>query len=261
MTGVRGTGTVPGMRHVWSLIAGVVIAPLAWLLASVGQVGAARSFDLGTVTARHLAEPLLFLAAAGLVVGLVASLRVSPVGPLVAGLALVAPDIGLLVDPRRTHDLLNYTVKVPGLATRGDISLPLTTGLSLVVGVLLLVAVAAPGRWRAWPRPVAVPAGSGTGDTGTAGDEATLTEPAVTPTASWPSNTDVPATLEQPEVSTLPTRRPTSPPPEMSGESGANRHSWPDSDLADTTTDTLPNRGRSPWDTPLREGSNGTSDR
>ncbi len=266
MTTERETGTVPGMRHVWSLLAGIVIAPLAWILVSVGQVEAGREFASaatgGAITARHLVEPAIFLAAAGLVVGLVASLRVSPLGPLVAGLAYIAGDIGLLVDPSRTYNLFAYTVTIPGLATKGDMSLPLTSGLSLVVGVLLLVAVAAPGRWRAWPRPVPTGVAGGPG-TGTDPDLAdTAVQPLTPAEPSWLDSQDSVATLAQPEVGPLPTRRPTDPPPQMSGApTVASPRTWSETDLADAATDPLPQRGKSPWDTPLREGTAGAGDR
>src|SRR5205823_1014734 len=77
-------GTVRGMRHLWTLIAAVVIAPAAWLLMAYGQPQAADAFaksaQAGTWHANDFLWPLLFLAGAGLLLGLLATLRFSPLG-------------------------------------------------------------------------------------------------------------------------------------------------------------------------------------
>src|SRR5215468_10567246 len=104
--GLAGTGTVPRMRHIGSLIAGIIAAPVAWLLIGWGQLNLAKPLataaQTGTFHTNDFVKPFVILAVAGLVVGLVASLRLSPVGPLVAGAALVAPYIALLVAPSYT---------------------------------------------------------------------------------------------------------------------------------------------------------------
>ncbi len=83
------------MRHLWSFLAGMVAAPVAWILLALGQQGSASTVDrwteAGTYNVANLIEPTVYLAVGGLALGLLATLRISPLGPLVAGLLLVAP--------------------------------------------------------------------------------------------------------------------------------------------------------------------------
>ncbi len=123
-----------GMRHVGTLIAASIIAPLAWVLIAFGQDRSAAAFlnaqsNGSTLHGSDFVRPLQFLVAAGLVLGLIAILRFSPLGALVSGLGYVS-----------SYALL-------GLAT------PIRTGSALLVGALLLVGTASVGRWRRWPRP------------------------------------------------------------------------------------------------------------
>src|SRR6266480_4655513 len=122
-----------GMRHVGTLIAASIIAPLAWVLIAFGQDRSAAAFlnaqsNGSTLHGSDFVRPLQFLVAAGLVLGLIAILRFSPLGALVSGLGYVS-----------SYALL-------GLAT------PIRTGSALLVGALLLVGTASVGRWRRWPR-------------------------------------------------------------------------------------------------------------
>ncbi len=149
------------MRHLWSLLAGVLIAPLAWLTMCIGQVGTARQFDhqadTGHFVAGDFTPPLLFLAGAGLILGVIATLRLSPLGPLVAGLAYLASYVALIFWPERTYDTFGYTFHLSFLDGQGngDLTTPLTTGTAPVLGALLLVAVVSAKRWRRWPGPLA----------------------------------------------------------------------------------------------------------
>ncbi|MFB9239632.1 hypothetical protein ACFFWC_29570 [Plantactinospora siamensis] len=141
------------MRHLWSFLAGVVAAPVSWILLALGQQGSASTFDrwtqAGTYNVANLIEPTVYLAVGGLVLGLLASLRISPLGPLVAGLLLVAPYAGLFVRPFAVRD------RVPdGWRLFGDhvpLRLPLQNGTILLIGVLLLMATFSLQRWRRWP--------------------------------------------------------------------------------------------------------------
>src|SRR5687768_17053822 len=87
----RPAGTVRGMRHLGSLLAGLVIAPVAWVLIAAGQSRTVRTFErwqgMDQVHTGNLLRPLGLLAGAGLLIGLLLALRLSPLGPLVAGLA------------------------------------------------------------------------------------------------------------------------------------------------------------------------------
>jgi hypothetical protein len=232
------------MRHLGSLIAGIVAAPLCWLLLAFGQTASTQAFasaaDTGTFRTSDLVRPLVFLAVAGIALGLIATLRISPVGPAVAGAALAGSYIALLVSPRRTLDAVSYTLRIAH--QRADLSLPLVTGTALAVGALLLVALASAGRWRRWPTPGRPATGAepdeppaladgalGGTPWSTFGGGSTLTMPAA----------EEPATAGP--ASDLPVRTPAT--------------SWPQPAKGDETTESLPARGRSPWETPLRDTS------
>jgi hypothetical protein len=143
------------MRHARTLIAALVIAPLAWILMAFGQDHSAQAFanaaDSGSLHTADFIQPLLLLAAAGVVLGLIATLRFSPLGAVVAGIGYTATYAMLLIAPRRLLDLFDHHVSVAG--HRADLSTPIRTGTALLVGAMLLVATASVDRWRRWPRP------------------------------------------------------------------------------------------------------------
>jgi hypothetical protein len=132
------------------LIAAVVIAPLAWILLAFGQDRSAEVFaDAQRAGVFHTGEfvrPLEFLAAAGLLLGLLATLRFSPVGTLATGLAYVSSYTLLLVVPNGLLDLFGHRLLIAGRPV--DPTTPVRTGTTLVLGTLLLVAGAIVGRWR-----------------------------------------------------------------------------------------------------------------
>jgi hypothetical protein len=139
------------MRHIATLIAAVVIAPLAWLLIAFGQTETVSAVTAGSYSVGHLARPLVLLAAAGILVGLIATLRFSPLGAVLTGAVYTASYVLLVVNHSTLDKTLGYTLKIAG--ERADLRVPVQTGTSLVLGGLLLVAVASVKRWRRWPRP------------------------------------------------------------------------------------------------------------
>ncbi len=158
----------PVMRHVWSLIAAVVIAPLAWLLVALGQeesgATVTRMAGSDTFNAVDLVKPACFLAAAGLIIGLIATLRTSPIGALIGGLFYAGTYLALFIQPWRVHSAV--PARITGLGQTVHPRVPLDNGTLLILGLLLLTAVVSAQRWRAG-RP-AVPAEVAT-DTGSDG--------------------------------------------------------------------------------------------
>lgn len=138
------------MRHVWTLIAAVVIAPLAWVLLAYGQDRSLQAFvneeASGAFRDGDFIRPVLCLAAAGLLLGLVGTLRFSPAGAVLTGLLYTASYVALLADPDAVLNLLPGTISVAG--READLATPLRTGSAMVVGAALLLAVASAGRWR-----------------------------------------------------------------------------------------------------------------
>jgi len=141
------------MRHLGSLIAGILIAPVAWLLIALGQQKSTTLVAGWTAGSRFdtvdLLVPTAYLLGAGALLGLVATLRVSPVGPLVAGLALLAPSVSLFISPLSTLDRMSHPVSLGTLDI--DPRVPLVNGTLPVIGALLVVAVFSVKRWRRWP--------------------------------------------------------------------------------------------------------------
>lgn len=148
------------MRHLWSLLAGLVVAPVTWVLVALGQDGSEQTVDrwleLGTFNTANLIEPTVYLAVAGLLFGLVGMLRISPLGPLVAGGLLVTPYVGMLVSPFEVRDRVPDDWKLFGDPV--PLMLPVRNGTLFLLGVALLVAVFSGKRWRRWPQPAAQPA-------------------------------------------------------------------------------------------------------
>ncbi|MGN9774208.1 hypothetical protein ACTMS0_00285 [Micromonospora sp. H33] len=145
------------MRHLWSFLAGLVVAPVTWVLVTLGQDGSAdtvaRWVEIGRFNSANLIEPAVWLAVAGVLLGLLGTLRVSPVGPLVAGLLLAAPYVGLFVAPFAVRDAIPEGWKVLGDPL--PLRLPLENGTLFLIGLLLMMAAFSGQRWRRWPRPEA----------------------------------------------------------------------------------------------------------
>lgn len=201
------------MRHLWSLIAGVVLAPIVWAVAAYGQAVTAQVSADGAPTSFE--SKLLIAAAAfvgaGLVFGIIGTLRVSPVGPLVAGLAYLGCYGFAIASPGTANDAFNRVTTV------GDYEIhyatALTSGLIPVLGAALLMAVFSPGRWRTWPATAAA-------------------EPAAyNPTSPAPSSSD---TASLPEDET---------PTETQPAAATSTWSTPYSSSSDTTEST-------PWGQP-----------
>jgi len=141
------------MRHLWSLLAGMVIAPLGWAVVAFGQTVMGEVVAAGALTSysTKLLVAAAAFAGAGVVVGLIASLRVSPVGPMLVSLLYLGSAALLVFAPRTGLDVFDRVRK--GVFGH-DVSLlgPLTSGVIAVLGGVLLIAVFSAGRWRSWPK-------------------------------------------------------------------------------------------------------------
>jgi hypothetical protein len=140
------------MRHLGSLIAGILITPLAWGFIAFGQQKSAATVaswtDSGTFDTGDLLKPAGFLLAAGILIGLVAALRVSPLGALLAGLVYVVTYVVFFLNPLDVRDAIPEPTV---LGTKIPLRTPLDNGTLLLIGAALLVAVVSVGRWRRWP--------------------------------------------------------------------------------------------------------------
>ncbi|RKN28012.1 hypothetical protein [Micromonospora musae] len=208
------------MRHLWSFLAGLVVAPVTWVLVTLGQDGSSgtigRWVEIGKFNTANLIEPAVYLAAGGILLGLLGTLRFSPVGPLLAGLLLVVPYIGMFVAPYEVRDRIPDGWKVLGDPL--PLQVPVENGTLFLIGTMLIMAAFSLQRWRAWPAPASEPAPAES-EKSTESD-VTLTD--WPPVASPERDTAAPITL-----------------------------AYPDS----TPTEPLPRRtgGESPWSAPPRK--------
>src|SRR2546421_5710420 len=143
------------MRHIGTLIAAVVIAPLAWFLLAIGGARPAQLFTApggpGMFAPAGLVRPVQVLAGAGLLLGILGTLRFSPLGAVVTGFGYAASYLGLLFFPRTMLHLFGHPFGIAGHHI--DPAVPVRNGTVFILGVLLLVGAVSIGRWRRWPRP------------------------------------------------------------------------------------------------------------
>jgi hypothetical protein len=143
------------MRHIWSLLAGIIITPLAWALIAIGQavnIGGDAIFREDQ-SARLLSGGGLLLAA-GLLVGLIGGLRVSPVGALVPAIVFIGVSVYSWLDPLKAGLNLNR-IDWSMADTHVSLFAPVYTGVLPVLGATLAICAFSSQRWRSTPRPAA----------------------------------------------------------------------------------------------------------
>jgi hypothetical protein len=148
------------MRHVLSFFAGVVAALLTWILLSTGQhrwqmtvLGWDSTASFSTI---GLLGPTVFLLIAAMMLGLVATTRISPMGPIAAGLMFTVPTIMMFTNPFSVLNWVSDSWRLLGqdFAPR----LPMENGTLPFLGFMLLMATFSAKRWRRWPKPQPAPA-------------------------------------------------------------------------------------------------------
>ncbi|MGI5212207.1 hypothetical protein [Plantactinospora sp. CA-290183] len=143
------------MRHLGSLLLGLVSVPLLWVLTGVGLT----RFNTGIVReqAGGVVLGLALLVVAGVLLAVLLVPRISPVGPAVAGLCYLLMAAWTAVDFRSLVDVLPASF----LGTPQALTAPIG-GLCVLLGVALLGTVASPRRWRSGdPAPAGYPVNAG----------------------------------------------------------------------------------------------------
>lgn len=139
------------MRHFGSLLLAAVFGPALFLLTGTGlsAFGSARS---GT----FIDDPLSTLAAlgalllGGILYGILVMVRLSPIGPGLAGLGLMGTSGWALIAPQSYDDTFSQLdVHMGGAVGQW--------GLGILLGVPLLATLTSPRRWRQTPYPVSAP--------------------------------------------------------------------------------------------------------
>lgn len=195
------------MRHLWSLLLAVVLTPLIYAAAGVGaaRLADARGFDTSAGIGLGAA-----LVAGGLFAVLV-MVRLSPVGPVVAGLTYLGVTIWALVSRSGFEGFLPADL----FGEKGVLHRPVGMGTALLA-VPLLLTVFSPSRWRgaadsaatvfdaAPTYPTSVPSAAPTYQ-----DEETIASasPSYAPTSALSSGLSAAAPTYEPPVYTPPTQR------------------------------------------------------
>jgi hypothetical protein len=146
------------MRHVTSLLFGVVLAPVIWFLASLGQFRFLDALHRFASTPDKRPAELVFgaalMLAAGVWLGVLLGSRLSPVGPAVAGVSWLGLAIAFVIDGPGVTGLLPHGP----FGQTAVFTLPLQHGYAFAVGVALLVPMFDPARWRGLTRLDELPA-------------------------------------------------------------------------------------------------------
>jgi hypothetical protein len=130
------------MRHLWSLLSGLAATAVVMSLFSADLQHENTWWRFGR------------LIVAGLILGLVATLRISPVGPLAGGLLLLTP-LTLLQTAHGVYAdifLAGYGFDIGQFQLRWS-ELGSTAALLGMAGAMMVVAVISAQRWKAWPKP------------------------------------------------------------------------------------------------------------
>ncbi|MQA26660.1 MAG: hypothetical protein GEU94_14615 [Micromonosporaceae bacterium] len=137
------------MRHLFSILASLIIAPVTWLLVGFGQAKLVKaSADSEGFTLGDASVPLALLAGAGLVYGLIAVTRISPLGAVLGALFFAGGQLAYAWRPMKFTDVLPQKV----FGETGVLTLPASTGVAAILGGALLLSLFSVGRWRRWPR-------------------------------------------------------------------------------------------------------------
>lgn len=142
------------MRHILSLIYGLFGALAAWLAAGISftafklantQLASGVPIPDDASWARTKLIGYAALVAAGLILGFLATLRLSPAGPILAGVLLIGGQVVFEYKPGWLRfDALTEGLDIDQLALQA----PAASYVQVIVGVMLLTAAFSFSRWR-----------------------------------------------------------------------------------------------------------------
>jgi hypothetical protein len=138
------------MRHLISLVLGVILAPVIYVLAGIANSKLFEHFVDNRNDFLTLAIGLVCILAAGGLYSVLVLARLSPVGTVLAGLILFIPSMWVLFDATGFDRLLPAKfLGVPGALQNG------AGPMFLLAAVPLLATVFSPRRWRSSAQPSA----------------------------------------------------------------------------------------------------------
>ena len=145
------------MRHLGSIVLSLLLAPIIYALTGIGMVkmsGVPRHPSASDYVT--LSIGLAALIGAGLVYSVLVLTRLSPLGPVLAGLGFLAMTGWYLVN----RGSFTRTISSDALGVRGAAWAP-AGAVTVLLAVPLLVTIVSPRRWRRWANPPAAVAAPG----------------------------------------------------------------------------------------------------
>ncbi|WP_020519100.1 hypothetical protein [Catelliglobosispora koreensis] len=134
------------MRHTWSLLTGIVVTPLVWLLVAVGQGATEKALPSQSSMPGQLLVGGCVLAGAGLLGGLIATLRTSPTGAMFTGTIYLMASTFMYLKHVQAVDLFTTEWEIQGYPV--NLATPLTSGLLAFAGAMLVISIFSASRWR-----------------------------------------------------------------------------------------------------------------
>jgi hypothetical protein len=131
------------MRHLLSVVLALVLTPLIYVSAGYSAVKFEEANATGTIAVAPAALGLIAAFVAGGLYALLVMARLSPLGPVLGGLAYLGVTLWAL------FDLTGFHSAVPGdlFGVKGLLHVPVGFGTAMLA-VPLLVTVFSPRRWR-----------------------------------------------------------------------------------------------------------------
>jgi hypothetical protein len=155
------------MRHLGSIALSLLLAPIVYALTGIGLV---KMIDVPRHLSGHdyvtLGIGVAALVGAGLAYAVLVMTRLSPLGPVLAGLGF----LGMTAWYIGSRSSFTRIIPENALGVRGAAWAPAST-VTVLLAVPLLVTVVSPRRWRRWANPPAAVAAPGYTPPAVTGDE------------------------------------------------------------------------------------------
>lgn len=138
------------MRHLLSLLLAIVLTPLLYLATGYGLI----KFEAALITGGAWEQVLLAAAAVVVAGASYAALilpRISPLGPVLAGLLLLGVPVWVLIDQGSFRDVMPEKL----FGVHGLLYAPVNA-TTVVIALPLLFTIVSPRRWRRFANPAAL---------------------------------------------------------------------------------------------------------
>jgi hypothetical protein len=187
------------MRHLGSIVLSLLLAPIVYALTGIGLV---KMIDVPRHLSGHdyatLGIGVAALAGAGLAYAVLVMTRLSPLGPVLAGLGF----LGMTAWYIGSRSSFTRIIPDNALGTRGAAWAPAST-VTVLLAVPLLATIVSPRRWRRWANPPAAVAAPGYTPPAGPSDEpaypgAPLYAPSYSPSPAYPGSPAYSAAREYP---------------------------------------------------------------